>query len=111
PRRIRRHDRRRARRCLEVRDPPSLLWRCQRERPCFTHQGQLRCVVDEAKKPYATPKVKRLRETFQLGAVVASPGNRERGRWMLQRRERADDEIHALVLLEPSEIDEQRLGR
>ena len=66
-------------RCLEIRDAPALLWRCEQGRPGTPEQRNLIGVADAAQKTDAIGDTKRNGHLLQLGQKLASTGNFERG--------------------------------
>src|SRR5438309_8765320 len=106
PRRIGCNDGCRARRGLEIGDPPSLFRGRKDQSPRATQQGQLFTLRDTPKKPHPVAEVKRVRERLETRAIVPCPGDLERRVAMLHRREGTDHVVHTLVLLETSEIGE-----
>src|SRR5690348_14518184 len=82
---------------LEIRDAPALFWRGKDQRPRAAQQGELLILRYTPKKPHTVAEVKRTRQRFEPGAVVACPGDLEGRLTVLHRREGANDVMHSLV--------------
>src|SRR6267378_978531 len=70
---------------------------------------KLRFLGNETEELYPVTETERVYQSFEPSAIVAGAGNLESGFGDVELGECADDYVHALVLLEPPEINEQRL--